>query len=172
MFDANSLRRAGIFSLPNKLIGLSTLMGLSLLGCQVLEGETENAVSEQVLRGRWQVTSLAGSPVEPRSRAYLEFSNPPRLTGSGGCNHFFGVYHYDNQTLEIASAIGSTRMACAAKTMAQEQYMFHLLPDAVRAELGEADGDEAEMEQKAELLLRDETGRVLITAVRELEAQR
>lgn len=161
-----------------KWLVLGILTVASLLGCQALESDTESAVTREMLLGRWQIKSLAGSPVESNSRAYLEFSESPRLTGSGGCNRFFGTYRYDNQTLEIGSAMGSTKMACAAQTMAQEQHLFRLLPDAVHAELEEVVGeqeagsDRSDTAQQAELVLRDETGRVLVTAVRKPEAQR
>lgn len=112
-------------------------------------------IDEQDLRGRWQVLSLRDNPVEEGSRAYIEFSEPPRLTGNGGCNQFFGVYRYTDHNLKVESALGSTKMACAAVTMAQEQHLFQLLPEVVSAQL-----------EETVLTLRDAGGAVLIRAAR------
>jgi len=128
--------------------------GLLLGACQSVS--PGSPVDEEELRGRWQVLSLRGDPVEQGSRAYIEFSEPPRLTGNGGCNQFFGVYRYTDHSLAVDSALGSTKMACAAVTMAQEQHLFQLLPEVASAYLD----DEV-------LTLRDGGGEALIRAERQ-----
>lgn len=126
-----------------------------LSACQTL-GHNQNAsVEQEQLLGRWQVTGLRTQTIEEGSRAYIEFSEPPRLTGNGGCNQFFGVYRHSGDSLTIDSALGSTKMACAAQTMAQEQHLFQLLPEVASARL-EAD----------ELTLFDAEGEVLVRATR------
>lgn len=132
---------------------LVMLLALSLLlGCQS-SPEREPGVSAPSmasLQGRWQLKALQGTGVADGSRAFIEFSEPPRLTGNGGCNRFFGVYRYQQQALLIESALGSTKMACAADVMVQEQRLFQLLPQAVTVDrvaenelvLHASDGDE------------------------------
>lgn len=132
------------------LVGLLTLV--LLVGCQsYLEREgAVTAPSAASLQGRWQLKALQGAGVADGSRAFIEFSEPPRLTGNGGCNRFFGVYRYQEQALIIESALGSTKMACAADVMVQEQRLFQLLPLAVTVDrvadnelvLHASDGDE------------------------------
>lgn len=128
-------------------------LGLLLAACQAAGVGT--LVDEEELRGRWQVMSLRGNPVEEGSRAYIEFAEPPRLTGNGGCNQFFGVYRYTDHNLKVESALGSTKMACGATTMAQEQHLFQLLPEVQSAHL-----------EGGELTLRGAEGAVLIRAGR------
>lgn len=136
------------------LFVLVSLLGAgALVGCQTTERGP--APSEEDLQGRWQVQALKGVSVEKGSRAFLEFSGQPRLTGSGGCNRFFGVYRYHDRTLKIDPALGSTKMACEAAIMLQEQRLFQLLPDAVHAEM--VDG---------RLHLRNQRGETLVQAIR------
>ncbi|WP_347329726.1 META domain-containing protein [Marinimicrobium locisalis] len=109
----------------------ATLLAL-LAGCQSApEREKESFPTAESLQGHWQLTALQGAEVAEGSRAFIEFSEPPRLTGNGGCNRFFGVYRYQKQALIIESALGSTKMACAPEVMVQEQRLFQLLPKAV-----------------------------------------
>lgn len=113
---------------------LAALVALMLLaGCQSSSQQqvAASAPSPASLQGRWQLKALQGAGVVEDSRAFIEFSEPPRLTGNGGCNRFFGVYRYQEQALMIESALGSTKMACAAEVMVQEQRLFQLLPQAV-----------------------------------------
>lgn len=137
-------------------VSLSLLLPIAALGlsaCQSVGGGT--ALSSEALQGRWQVLSIDGSSVSHQSRAFIEFSEPPRLTGNGGCNRFFGMYRYDDRTLAIEPEVGSTKMACEATVMAQEQQLFQWLPEATRAEL--VDG---------QLHLLDSNGRTLMQADR------
>ncbi|WP_051235702.1 META domain-containing protein [Marinimicrobium agarilyticum] len=132
---------------------LVVLLALALLiGCQSSpqrEG-VFSAPSAASLQGRWQLKALQGAGVADGSRAFIEFSAPPRLTGNGGCNRFFGVYRYHERALIIEPALGSTKMACSADVMVQEQRLFQLLPQAVTVDkvadnelvLHASDGDE------------------------------
>lgn len=132
-------------------MGWGAILLAMLAGCQSApEREQTSAPSAAALQGRWQLTALQGADVAEGSRAFIEFSEPPRLTGNGGCNRFFGVYRYQEQGLVIESALGSTKMACAPEVMVQEQRLFQLLPKAVTIDevtenqltLNASDGDE------------------------------
>ncbi len=132
---------------------LLPIAALCLSGCQSPGGGS--ALSSEALQGRWQVVSIDGRSVAPQSRAFIEFSEPPRLTGNGGCNRFFGMYRYVDSTLAIEPEVGSTKMACEATVMAQEQQLFQWLPEATRAEW--VDG---------QLRLLDSSGKTLLRADR------
>lgn len=125
-----------------------TLLGLilaGLAGCHSLAGSptsTEPPVealspSAKQLQGSWQLVSLAGADLGEGSRAFLEFAAQPKLTGNGGCNRFFGMYQFGDSGLRIDSSLGSTRMACAASVMMQEERLFQLLPNARRVQLSD-----------------------------------
>lgn len=129
------------------------MVALGLAACQ--STGVGPAPSSDALQGRWQVQSIDGDSVSPQSRAFIEFSEPPRLTGNGGCNRFFGMYRYDGRTLTIEPEVGSTKMACEATVMAQEQQLFQWLPEATRAALVEG-----------QLHLLDSDGRTLVRADR------
>ncbi|UZJ45491.1 META domain-containing protein [Marinimicrobium sp. C6131] len=138
---------------------LATLALSSLSACQSFhaagQGRPVPALAD--FQGTWQVVSLGGDGLDAASHAFLEFSEPPRLTGNGGCNRFFGVYHYDASGLRIDSSLGSTRMACAATVMVQEEQMFQLLPQATAVQLSEPDT----------LVLKDAEGTELLRAIRQ-----
>lgn len=132
---------------------LRVLLPMAVLGlsaCQSPAGDP--ALSIEALQGRWQLLSINGRSVAPQSRAFIEFSEPPRLTGNGGCNRFFGMYRYVDRTLAIEPEVGSTKMACEATVMAQEQQLFQRLPEATRAEL--VDGQLRLLDSSGETLLR------------------
>ncbi len=112
-------------------LGVFAVFLALLAGCQSSPQREASSPSAASLQGRWQLKALQGAGVAEGSRAFIEFSEPPRLTGNGGCNRFFGVYRYQEQALMIDSALGSTKMACAAEVMVQEQRLFQLLPQAV-----------------------------------------
>ncbi len=140
---------------------LCVLPLLAVNGCQQLGAEASGSSGAGVnlaeLQGRWSVASLRGAETESASRALLEFSAPPRLTGNGGCNRFFGMYHYDAPQLTIESSLGSTKMACEPSVMVEEQTLFQLLPEAAQVSVSE----------QGELILKGEDGNELLRAVRQ-----
>ncbi|MGD8176592.1 META domain-containing protein [Marinimicrobium sp. ARAG 43.8] len=150
--------------MPNRSQWISVLAitaGLMMLvGCQSPsmsdsdDGQKPLTLGE--LQGRWQIQSVDGVVMESGGRAFIEFSEPPRLTGNGGCNRFFGMYRFTEGELFIEPAVGSTKMACEPQVMVQEQQLFDVLPQAV----------ETELSAKGELTLSDADGQPLVTAVR------
>lgn len=131
----------------------------ALSACQITDPESPGSagktLSGKTLQGRWQILEIDGASVPSESRAFVEFSSPPRLTGNGGCNRFFGVYRYDDRILDVDEAVGSTKMACEATVMTQEQHLFETLPEATSVVL--VDG---------RLHLLDPDGKVVIRADR------
>ena len=57
-----------------------------------------------------------------------------RISGSGGCNRYFGSYTLTNDNFSI-SPLGSTRMACSPERMAQEDRFFQALSAVTHYEI-------------------------------------
>ena len=73
----------------------------------------------------WAVESVVGQPV---SGPTIEFAQD-RISGTGGCNRFFGGYTAEDGRISF-SAIGATRMACEPDIMAREDHFFGALNSA------------------------------------------
>ena len=89
---------------------------------------------------------LPGSPVGPTWRlvafgddraavsgATLTFGADGRVSGSTGCNRFFGQYTLAPSGALALSQVGSTRMACPGPAMAQEGRFLAALGTATQA---------------------------------------
>ncbi|MBN8606406.1 MAG: META domain-containing protein [Caulobacterales bacterium] len=104
------------------LIGLALACGLAAAACASVAPEAP--LSET----RWVVQSINGQPAVFRTPT-LEFA-ADRVSGTGGCNRYFGGYAVNGERL-IFSGVGSTEMACEQPVMAQESA-FHAALGAVR----------------------------------------
>jgi heat shock protein HslJ len=78
----------------------------------------------------WRLVSLRGRDVVPGTRVTAVFAADDRVSGSAGCNRYFGSSAVGAGSLEMG-AIGSTRMACGAEgVMAQEDAYLDALGGA------------------------------------------
>lgn len=74
----------------------------------------------------WTVSSLNGEPVAERAPT-IEF-NGDRISGSGGCNRYFGGYEVTGAETIVIRGVGATEMACEpTEIMAREQAYFTAL---------------------------------------------
>lgn len=126
---------------------------MMLAACQFMQAAAPAATE---LQGVWRVTALANESPAGVSRAHLEFSEQPRLTGNAGCNRFFGIYEYREGDLMIDETLGASKMLCQPSVMALENQLLSLLPLSRQAYL-----------EEGRLELRDSRGRLLIAAQRE-----
>ena len=81
---------------------------------------------------RWQLVELNGEkPKNPR--AYIEFNEgEKKISGSGGCNRFFGSYETGDGTFKI-KGVGATKMMCMRPgTMETEDALFKALNNAAK----------------------------------------
>lgn len=104
------------------------LIVMVLAGCtktqQVLVREPAPALPS--LEGRWDLVSygLMGSevnvPAEPQ--VFITFTNDGKISGSGGCNRYFGGWGFLEGTKDAIRIwrTGSTKMACQEPVMTQE----------------------------------------------------
>ncbi len=132
---------------------LLAALSLALGACRHLEGAPPTA---ERLKGVWRVTALENEPLSSASRAHIEFSEPPRLTGNAGCNRFFGIYEYQGGDLNVGEALGASKMLCKPSVMAEENRLLRVLPQSRQVSL-----------EEGRLELRDSWGRLLIVARRE-----
>jgi heat shock protein HslJ len=106
----------------------------------------------------WRVTALNNQSggvqsVVTDSEPTLVFDEESGVSGSTGCNNFFGIYSTDGDTIEF-SGIGATEMYCQ-DTAEQEVWMIAALADATTYKI-----DSRTFE------LFDESGTRLLTASR------
>ena len=79
----------------------------------------------------WQATELAynpGIPAQPIDTTYpitLNF-NSSRMSGSNGCNRYFGAYEQLSENSFSTGSFASTRKYCAAVSLQEMNYMTFL----------------------------------------------
>jgi heat shock protein HslJ len=81
------------------------------------DGNTTVAAEHTALTGKnWKLEQLMGAPVVGRNAAgapYIHFAaDTNRVTGSTGCNNFFGTYKLTAPGKITFGTIGSTKRAC------------------------------------------------------------
>lgn len=103
----------------------------------------------------WVAEAIDGQGVLDQVRSTLAFDAVDRVSGSGGCNRFFGPVRIDGVTIAFGP-LASTRMACPPPLDAQEQRFFATL-DRVRA--FRRDG--------SVLVLKDDGDRELVRLIRQ-----
>ncbi|MEM7032587.1 MAG: META domain-containing protein [Chloroflexota bacterium] len=85
----------------------------------------------------WQLQGFSSGDVWleilPNTEIMVEFADG-RISGSAGCNRFFGAYTLTDDEFSVGD-LGSTRRACAEDIMQQERTFFGLLRDAQRVSL-------------------------------------
>ncbi len=117
---------------------VSLVILLMMSGCaktqQVLVRQP--APSQPVLEGRWDLKSYGpvGSekavPADPP--IFIVFESEGKISGSGGCNRYFGGWGYLEGAMDTLRIwrTGSTRMACPEPIMTLE---YHFLEELSRA---------------------------------------
>jgi putative lipoprotein len=85
------------------------------------------ATSQRNLIGTsWRAEDIGGRGVVDNAQTTLTFDGEGRVTGSGGCNRYFGPATLQGDSISFGG-IGSTRMACPPARMEQEQAFFAAL---------------------------------------------
>lgn len=131
------------------ILGLLGLAACAAMGGVVNE-ETEPAASLPFTGIIWQLNNftLNGKTINlvPNSLTTIEFTDDGQLSGTGGCNHYFGSYTFNQSSGLLISQVGMTEMACP-DTMEQEtnflqalQQLTQLQRDALGLTLLSQDG--------------------------------
>ncbi|MBK1691030.1 META domain-containing protein [Ectothiorhodospira mobilis] len=76
--------------------------------------------------GTWRIEDVAGGGSIDRSRIHITFDPRGRVTGSTGCNRFFGPYTLTGEGLTIGP-LATTMMACPQALMDQERRVLQAL---------------------------------------------
>ena len=84
---------------------------------------------------KWLAEDIGGQGVMDFLQSTLQFDamDNSRVGGNSGCNNYFGAVAVDGWTIEF-SAMGSTRMACPAAVMDQENRFLSALSATNRYE--------------------------------------
>jgi putative lipoprotein len=78
----------------------------------------------------WKIDGMGGTAVIAGSEPVIAFSTDGRISGTTGCNRFFGSYEQAGDALTF-SGTGMTKMACMAEgVMAQETKFASILSGA------------------------------------------
>ena len=103
----------------------ASLLG-ALIGCS---GEPRNLAGTV-----WRVEDIDEGGIIDDSMVTMQLDDDDRIAGSTGCNRYFGGVTIDGGRIS-ASAVGSTRRACAPALMDQEQRFLEALDSVVRFEV-------------------------------------
>jgi heat shock protein HslJ len=94
----------------------------------------------------WSAESIDGGGVVDGVRSTLAFERDGRVSGSGGCNRYFGTAAFSADRLELRP-LGTTRMACPPAVMDQETRFLAAVAATVKVR-----------EEGGQLLLVDQAG--------------
>ncbi len=100
----------------------------------------------------WLAEDIGGRGVIDRAQTTMTFDAEGQVTGSGGCNRYFGPVSIDGTAISFGS-LGATRKACVPALMDQEPKFFGALAMA-RSYRFEQPGDK--------LVFLDEEGTPLV----------
>lgn len=88
------------------------------------------AAASSLLGATWRLVEVNGQKALAGVSVTAMFAAPNSLSGSGGCNRYFGTAVTDNGKLTVG-ALGATRMYCAEDGVsAQEDAYFQALGKA------------------------------------------
>lgn len=110
------------------LLSLS-LLALAAAGCATT-GASGGAAGP-IVGPTWTLVAL-GADAPARSDAQIVFGGDGRVSGSTGCNRFFGTYTLGVGDALAVSDVGTTRQACPGPLMAQEARVLDALSRADR----------------------------------------
>ena len=120
-----------------------------------LRGMQEQSMAHDVTDARlvespWRPVKLNGMPVSVEATMTAQFADDKQVTGTGGCNRYFGNYELAGKSLKIGP-LGATRMACPEPAASLEIAFLEALQSVVTVEV------------KNELLiLRDNAGNAVL----------
>jgi putative lipoprotein len=75
---------------------------------------------------QWAVEDIGGAGVVDNAQTTLNIEAGGRISGTGGCNRYFGDATFSAGEIEFGP-LGSTRMACPAPILDQEMRFFAAL---------------------------------------------
>ncbi len=131
------------------LLGVALMLVMSPGGVLLAQGGA-NRPADPLAGSEWRPVEIRGEAINANGMAFVRFGAEGKVSGSGGCNRFFGQYEVEGTKFRI-SRLGSTRKACAPSLMGLERsFLGTLQKSAVLERRG------------ANLELRDASGRTVM----------
>jgi heat shock protein HslJ len=78
----------------------------------------------------WALSELNGKLLVPGTGISALFTSDGKISGSAGCNQYFGTYTVSGNSITFPSPMGSTMMMCAQTVMEQETAYLNALSEA------------------------------------------
>jgi putative lipoprotein len=94
------------------------------------------ATEASLIGTSWRAETILGRPVIDIAASTVTIGADGQVTGSGGCNRYFGPAEIGGGRLSFG-LLGATQMACSEAIMDQEMRFFEALSSAERWELDE-----------------------------------
>lgn len=95
------------------------------LACTLANPEKNTAAASGLTGGIWNVAKLREEPFVQGTKLTLSFEDG-RVSGSAGCNTYFGDYEVSKGTLKVGP-LGMTKKLCSPEIMAQEALFSKFL---------------------------------------------
>lgn len=121
------------------LVGENRLFQLDMEGNRITGNLADHYILEKVDRSalmelaskKWRLIEIMGKPIAPKTGegndVFMTFdADESRVTGFGGCNHFFGQFEWERELEVSFSKMGRTQKFCT-ETMALEDQFFQLI---------------------------------------------
>jgi len=115
----------------NRLLVIGLVAGLLVAGCEATISRPEE--TSNLAGTSWLAEDIDGRGVMDILQSTLRFETSERVSGMAGCNRFFGSVSIDGDAISFGS-LGTTRMACPAAVMDQEDRFLKALANASRFE--------------------------------------
>jgi heat shock protein HslJ len=99
---------------------------LGLVGCSSGDGTTPtgpSAAAVSLVGPDWSLTTLGGKSVLDGTKLTAAFSSEDAVSGSAGCNSFFGRARVEAGRLSVGP-LGSTMMACGRDGVMEQEMLY------------------------------------------------
>jgi len=99
---------------------------LGLVGCSSGDGTTPtgpSAATVSLVGPNWSLTTLGGKSVLEGTKLTAAFSSEDGVSGSAGCNSYFGRARVEAGRLSVGP-LGSTLMACGRDGVMEQERLY------------------------------------------------
>ena len=99
---------------------------LGVVGCSSGDGTTPtgpSAASVSLAGPNWSLTTLGGKSVLEETKLTALFSDDDGVSGSAGCNNYFGRARVEAGRLSVGP-LGSTMMACGRDGVMEQERLY------------------------------------------------
>ena len=124
---------------PSIIFMLITILNLTACTSTTQQQE-ETPITNQtsLTKTAWWVEDIAGKGVIDMSHTTIQFTEDGKVSGSTGCNRYFGSTEIEGFNISFGPLAG-TRKMCAASLMDQETKFFQAMGNVTSWEIAETD---------------------------------